>query len=95
MKGSIFSDTQIAPEPADHADQADPKLFMIAPACNGPCDQGRSECPTPSACLRAAVDDGRDPWESSDGLDAARGVIWALAVTIGALLCISLIAGDW
>jgi hypothetical protein len=53
------------------------------PSCAGPCDQGRRLCPCPDACMRIE-DDG-------DGLDAARGILLAVALvasivaTVGAL----------
>jgi len=45
--------------------------------CNGPCDQGRKNCPTPEACELAA-----DTAAESDGLEAAGMLVVAIVVAL-------------
>jgi heme/copper-type cytochrome/quinol oxidase subunit 2 len=53
--------------------------------CNGPCDQGRKNCPTPEACELAAADAAE-----SDGL----GAVGMLVVSIVVVLVIGLVAAS-
>jgi hypothetical protein len=53
--------------------------------CNGPCDQGRKNCPTPEACELAVDIDAE-----SDGLEAAGLLALAIAVVAAISLVVAL-----
>ena len=58
-------------------DGTEPTILPHYGRCNGPCDQGRKNCPTPEACELAATDAAE-----SDGLEAFGMLVVAIVVVL-------------
>jgi hypothetical protein len=56
---------------------------MSIPSCQGPCKQGRAECPSKQACRIAIVDDGGE-WTAVTWGEAA-AFFAPLALAIGSV----------
>lgn len=67
-----------------------------APSCTGPCDQGRRPCPSPVAC-RVMHDDEHESADAAndDGLDAARGIVAAVAISAAIIGVTALAVALW
>lgn len=65
-------------------DGTEPTILPHYGRCNGPCDQGRKNCPTPEACELAADIDSK-----SDGLEAAGLLALAIAVVAAISLVVA------